>query len=289
MTSNSASPVSWVNVTITCPIEDIDDNITTFEQLGAKATSVVDIQYHHTPPLATVHALFEKDFYTTQEIAGQLPRVLGIPDHSGKTLEDRDWVRESQSKFSPIDVAHRVRIIAPWHKTAKDDLATVVINPGTAFGTGHHATTRLCLKFLTQLDLTKSKVIDYGCGSGVIALTAIALGAQFAWGVDNDSEALTQSHENAKRNGFETKFQELSPDKAETEKLSADVVVANIHSEVLCELSNKLTNMVKPNGWLAISGILDSQVDRVTSVYQKHIKLTVDYASEWALLSGQRR
>ena len=143
---------------------------------------------------------------------------------------------------------------------------SIIINPGISFGTGHHETTWLCAKLLSDLELKGCSVIDYGCGSGVLAISALKLGAAFAWGVDIDPDAVTDSRDNAVLNGVDGNYRCSLPEEL-PKTFQADIVVANIFADALVGLSDELTRLTRPGGWLILSGILQSQINQVCNAY----------------------
>ncbi|MET0509920.1 MAG: 50S ribosomal protein L11 methyltransferase [Burkholderiaceae bacterium] len=216
------------------------------------------------------------------------PPALGVVD----TLADQDWVRASQSQFEPIAIGQRLLIAPSWHAPpAVGDRLTVVVDPGLAFGTGSHPTTRLCLGWIDAHlgDAGEGRavgsVIDYGCGSGILAIAAARLGAADVRAVDVDPQAVASARFNAARNGV-TVAVDL-PDRIDL--VPADVVLANILSNPLKLLAPLLSGLVAPGGWLVLSGVLDRQVAEVSRAYAGRIALAVWRSAEgWACLAGQR-
>ena len=181
-------------------------------------------------------------------------------------LQDQDWERAWLEHFRPMRFGRRLWVL-PGGQTAElaDGDVAVELDPGLAFGTGTHATTALCLDWLGSLDLAGRRVIDVGCGSGILAIAALKLGAAGAVAIDHDPQALLATRENAARNGVADRLTVLGADAPPPEP--ADVVVANILAGTLIELAPQVEAMVRPGGLLALSGILAEQIDDVAAAY----------------------
>ncbi|HHC6893572.1 TPA: 50S ribosomal protein L11 methyltransferase [Vibrio parahaemolyticus] len=204
-------------------------------------------------------------------------------------LEDKDWEREWMENFHPMKFGERLWICPSWREVPEPDAVNVMLDPGLAFGTGTHPTTALCLEWLESMDLSGKTVIDFGCGSGILAIAAIKLGAEKVIGIDIDPQALLASKDNAERNGVANKLEVYLPQN-QPEGLIADVVVANILAGPLRELAPIIKGLVKPNGALAMSGVLDTQAEDVASCYRDelHIDPIVEQ-SEWCRISGRKQ
>lgn len=198
-------------------------------------------------------------------------------------LADQDWVRVTQQHFQPLCFGEKLWV-CPSHCDPTSLTGTLVtIDPGVAFGTGSHATTALCLEWLTQHPPKNQTVIDYGCGSGVLALAAIALNAKSVIAVDNDQQALEATASNASLNTNKEKLTVGFPDIVANCK--ADLVIANILANPLIALAPKLTSLVETRGTLILSGILTNEIERLLSAYQPEFKLVqTTTREEWALL-----
>lgn len=215
-----------------------------------------------------------------RDMGREVPRV-----HSVRRIDDQDWVKLTQSQFDPIEIGERLRITPSWHAAATDGRMEIVLDPGLAFGTGSHPTTRLCLQWLERQDLAGRRVIDYGCGSGILAIAASRLGAADVVGIDIDPQALLSTQSNAQRN--RVRIDVLSTDAAAP--APADVVVANILSSPLKLLAPVLTRLVKPGGSLVLSGVLERQIDEVCSAYEPFMRLqAADVQEGWACLAGRQ-
>jgi ribosomal protein L11 methyltransferase len=202
-------------------------------------------------------------------------------------LEDKDWEREWMDNFHPMKFGERLWICPSWKAVPEPEAVNVMLDPGLAFGTGTHATTALCLTWLESLELTGKTVVDFGCGSGILSLAALKLGAAKVIGIDIDPQALLASRENAKRNGVDDRLALYLPENQPTVK--ADVVVANILAGPLQALAPTIIDFVRPQGQLALSGILEEQAGCLQAIYSQWCEMdTISTKDEWVRLSGKR-
>jgi ribosomal protein L11 methyltransferase len=212
------------------------------------------------------------------------------PAFTLRRVEEQDWVRLTQSQFDPIQIGKRIWVVPSWHEAPDPEALILELDPGLAFGTGSHPTTRLCMEWLEAHIQSGNTVLDYGCGSGILALVAKKVGAQTAVGVDIDPQALEAANYNSERNHCEVDY--YLPDafaEAYSEQQTFDVVVANILASPLKLLAPMLVSRVTPGGSLVLSGVLERQIDEVISAYAPLITLQVYAAHEgWVALSGQR-
>lgn len=216
-----------------------------------------------------------------------------LPDHlvSGvrlKTLQEQDWDQAYKQHFKPLQCAPELWIVPSWSEPPDPDATNIQLDPGLAFGTGSHPTTALCLAWLGANNINYRHVIDYGCGSGILAITAIKLGAQLAVAVDIDAQALTACKSNMQVNGISSKqIQVVSP--GELEASATDLLIANILAGPLVELAPRFAELVRPGGQILLSGILDTQVEEIQSAYRPCFKLDpASYRDEWVCISGNR-
>ncbi|EJK2994133.1 50S ribosomal protein L11 methyltransferase [Vibrio cholerae] len=237
-----------------------------------------------------VVALYEADMDTSlilQQIKASNMLTEGFA-HKVEQVEDKDWEREWMDNFHPMQFGRRLWICPSWREVPDPQAVNVMLDPGLAFGTGTHPTTALCLEWLDNLDLSGKTVIDFGCGSGILAIAAIKLGAAKVIGIDIDPQALLASKDNAARNGVEDQIEVYLP-KDQPEGLVADVVVANILAGPLRELSPIIKGLLKPGGQLAMSGILDTQAESVAEFYRDDLELDpIAEKSEWCRISGRK-
>lgn len=201
-------------------------------------------------------------------------------------LPDQDWSRTWSRDLQPIRITERLWICPNRVPAPAANATTVSMEPGLAFGSGSHATTRLCLEWLADSDITAKRVVDYGCGSGILAITALKFGAAAAWGVDIDAHALVASSQNARHNGVAQCFRAVTPDRVPHEPV--DIVIANILLTVIIDLSGVLTTLVKRGGFILLTGILDSQVDRVLQVFGPQFCFERRQLEDWCLLIGHK-
>lgn len=210
-------------------------------------------------------------------------------EHRIERVEEQDWVRLTQSQFEPIPISERLWIVPSWHDAPDPDAVILVLDPGLAFGTGSHPTTRLCLQWL-EANLSggeseKPSVLDYGCGSGILAIAAVKLGAGAVVGVDVDAQAITASRDNAERNRVTASFH--LPDDAPAGQF--DVLVANILTNPLKALMPLLAARVKPGGRIALSGILAEQAEEVMAIYGQAFAMRLWREAEgWVCLAGEK-
>lgn len=242
-------------------------------------------------PTITLNALFDADADRRglTEALGDLLPWLEPAQLTFVQVEDQDWERAWMDQFQPMAFGRRLWIY-PWNiePPADDDLVVVRLDPGLAFGSGTHPTTALCLEWLDSLDLAGKSVTDFGCGSGVLAIAALKLGAARAVGVDNDPQALTASIDNAERNAVADRLAVFLPQ--DFDGAPADVFVANILAGPLGELAPTFAAAAKPGAPFAISGILDGQQDELLARYGAWFDdLRVDRREDWVRISGRRR
>ncbi|MBI5006844.1 MAG: 50S ribosomal protein L11 methyltransferase [Nitrosomonadales bacterium] len=235
-----------------------------------------------------VNALFEHD----ADVAGVLRTCCaeldlpGIPEYKIETLEENDWVRITQAQFDPIRISERLWIVPTWHEPTDPAAINIALDPGLAFGTGSHPTTRLCLRWLDGNIKGGESVLDYGCGSGILAIAAMKLGAGSAIGVDVDAQAVVASRDNAAANQVQADFH--LPDGGALAQY--DVVVANILTNPLRALAPLLANAAKPGGRIVLSGILAEQADEVMRIYAQWFDLAPAVLEDgWCCLSGIKR
>jgi ribosomal protein L11 methyltransferase len=236
-----------------------------------------------------VSALFDNDVEVVEVLRAAALSVglKQLPEHRIETLADNDWVRLTQSQFEPIPISGRLWIVPTWHTPSDPTAINIVLDPGLAFGTGSHPTTRLCLRWLDNNLKGGESVLDYGCGSGILAIAALKLGASRAVGVDVDTQAVTASRDNAVANQVEG-VEFYLPNNAP--KASYDLVVANILTNPLRMLAPLLANATRQGGQIVLSGILESQAQDVMSIYEQWFDLNAPiFEDGWSCLSGSKR
>jgi len=200
------------------------------------------------------------------------------------TVEEQDWVRLTQSQFQPVSIADALWIVPSWHEPPEVAAPIIRLDPGLAFGTGTHPTTRLCLEWLARQTPSQLSVLDYGCGSGILAIAAAKFGAGPVVGVDIDPDAVLATEANAAAN--DVTVQAGLPDKVADAQF--DIVVANILSAPLKLLAPAIAAHVKPGGWLVLSGILDRQAEELIDTYAPYCALQIDKTLDgWVCLAGR--
>ncbi|MES2068709.1 MAG: 50S ribosomal protein L11 methyltransferase [Pseudomonadota bacterium] len=212
-----------------------------------------------------------------------------VPAYTTRAVEEQDWVRLTQSQFEPIHIGKNIWVVPSWHDAPDPDALILELDPGLAFGTGSHPTTRLCMEWLEAHAPQGLSVLDYGCGSGILAMVAQKLGAQAVVGVDIDPQAIESARYNAERNHCDIHYA-LPEDFAESHPASHkfDVVVANILSSPLKLMAPMLSGRVATGGSLILSGVLSRQAEEVAAAYAPYIQLSVWAEHEgWVALSGK--
>ncbi|OOG40337.1 50S ribosomal protein L11 methyltransferase [Rhodanobacter sp. C05] len=242
-------------------------------------------------PTITLNALFDADADRRglTEALGELLPWLEPDQLTFRHVADQDWERAWMDQFKPMPFGRRLWIY-PWNiePPADENLVVVRLDPGLAFGSGTHPTTALCLEWLDGLDLVGKTITDYGCGSGILAIAALKLGAASAIGVDNDPQALTASIDNAERNDVADRLAVFLPE--DVDAGAADVFIANILAGPLSALAPTFAAAAKPGAPFAISGILQGQHDELLQRYAEWFdELRVDTREDWVRISGRRR
>ena len=217
--------------------------------------------------------------------------VLETPREPVRVV-DQEWTRVWEEQFHPMKMGTRLWICPSWTPPPNPDAINILLDPGLAFGTGTHPTTAMCLSALDAGLSEGQRVIDYGCGSGILGIAAARLGAATVLAVDNDPQAITASLDNAARNQVDgAAFSAVLPDDASVHSAlaSADWVVANILAGPLIDLAPRLISLIAPGGRLLLAGLLSDQVEAVAAAYAPTVNLSVvDQVEEWVLLAGQR-
>lgn len=235
-----------------------------------------------------VSALFDDDVVIT-DIMQSLSRASGIHDLTCSTeiITEQDWVRATQAQFNPIRIQDNLWIVPSWHSAPNPDALNIVLDPGLAFGTGSHPTTHLCLTWLADQVKPQYSVLDYGCGSGILAIAAKKLGATKVLGIDVDAQAIQSSNYNAGQNAVIATF--CLPNK-QPAGVQYDLVVANILSSALSVLAPVLASACKQGGKIALSGILREQVEQLSNIYMEWFEMSPPVLmAGWVLLTGVKK
>lgn len=205
-----------------------------------------------------------------------------------RRLEDVDWERVWLDRFKPRKYRGDLWVCPSWAVPPEPRATHIVIDPGLAFGTGDHETTAQCLDWISERDWQGRSVLDYGCGSGILAIACLRRGAVSALGVDVDPRALAVSTANARANRVSSRYEALAPDDL-PQGLQADLVAANILSSVLIHLSEELTGRTRKGGWLLLAGILEDHVQRVRAAFEEAFDFETELRDGWCLLAGRKR
>lgn len=294
--------MSWNNLILEAHAEDAERYSDWLMELGALSVSVEDRDAgtEHEQAIFAEPGEDAKGWWASNRVVALLPedsdplafiaditqRQQGVvPRFVVETVEEQDWVQLTQSQFDPIRVSERLWITPSWHQPPAENAVNIVLDPGLAFGTGSHPTTWMCLQWLDSIIQGGESVLDYGCGSGILAIAALKLGAASAVGVDIDSQAMTASRANAEQNGVVAEF--FLPDAAPHARY--DVVLANILANPLRMLAPLLAGQVRPGGRLVLAGLLEEQAEELMAIYRRWFDIQHCASREgWARLSGVR-
>ncbi len=241
-----------------------------------------------------VSGLFEADM-DTDEVLSFTAQVYAsmsadpMPELTVELVENEDWTRKWITNFKPVKFGERLWVCPSWCDVPEPEAVNLMLDPGLAFGTGTHPTTALCLRWLDGIDVQGKTVIDYGCGSGILGIAALLLGANKVIAIDNDPQALVATEDNLMRNQLErsrliTALPEQTPD------IEADILLANILAKPLYQLRDTLAELLKPDGQLALSGVLQNQANDLSTHYEKAFAMhEVTSEGDWVRLTGIKR
>ena len=290
----------WLQVRLAITPEQAETYEDALLEVGAVSVTFMDAEDQPifepdlgtTPLWSHTHllALFEADTDPDNLVAHlQLLTGAELPQHQIEQIEDQDWERSWMDNFQPMRFGQRLWIVPSWHEAPEPEAVNLLLDPGLAFGTGTHPTTSLCLQWLDGQALNGCNVLDFGCGSGILAIAALLLGAKHAVGTDIDPQALEASRDNAGRNGIAAeRFPLYLP--GDMPAGTYDVVVANILAGPLVQLAPTISAHVRPGGRLALSGILAEQADEVRAAYADLFELDPTAVQDgWVRISGVRR
>jgi len=269
---------------LSAAIEDADAETLNERAIFGEPGEPVDSVWQNS----VVSGLFNVDADIPAIVAAAAAAVglAALPRHIVENVAEQDWVRLTQAQFDPIRISSRLWIIPTWHTAPDSDAINLALDPGLAFGTGSHPTTRLCLQWLEKNIHGAESVLDYGCGSGILAIAAMKLGAKQAIGIDIDPQAIGASRQNAEQNSVSVDF--YLPDVAPQQ--AVDILVANILTNPLKVLAPLLAQAVRTGGKIALSGVLTTQADDVLAVYRNYFDIEVAAEDEgWVCLAGVKR
>ncbi len=295
--------MSWLSVIIQAQADTADLISDKMMELGALSAVIEDANAETTdeqpifgepgdPPPGIwqknlVSVMFDEGVSVISMMA-ELESQTGLSNlkYSTQTIEEQDWVRMTQAQFNPIEINDKMWIVPTWHEAENTEAINIVLDPGLAFGTGSHPTTHLCLDWLTHQNMANQTILDYGCGSGILAIAAKKLGASEVVGTDIDLQAIEASGYNAKQNAVDVAFY----DSEQYQIKPFDIVVANILSSALSVLAPVLANACKSGGKIALSGILSEQTAQLTNIYSKWFDMEAPKTMEsWVLLTGTKK
>lgn len=291
--------MAWLQLHLATTEAHADAFQSALEDMGACAVTLTDgadQPVFEPPPGArplwqntVVSALFDADRDPALILAALQQQGLEAQAHHHETLDDQDWERAWMDDFAPMRFGERLWIVPSWSASPDPQAVNLKLDPGLAFGTGTHETTALCLEWLDRADLTGKAVLDFGCGSGVLAIAALLLGAGNATGTDIDPQALTASEDNARNNGVADALRLYLPENLPAD-YRCDVLVANILAGPLVELAGQLASYCRPGGSLALSGILAEQAESVRNAYAPWFDLNpTTQQGDWVRIDGVRR
>ncbi|MBS3803488.1 MAG: 50S ribosomal protein L11 methyltransferase [Oleiphilaceae bacterium] len=294
----------WIQLQIPADSETADQLEDLLMEMGAEAVSMEDAadQPLYEPEPGTTPLWHQTRVIGLFDPARDIEQLCGevhdqwhrqtqqeLPEIEAGLIEDKDWERAWMEDFTPIRFGERLWIVPTWHEAPDPSAANLVLDPGLAFGTGTHPTTALCLEWLDRHPTEDQQVIDYGCGSGILGLAALVLGARHVIGVDTDPQALQASRENARRNQIADHCLDLYLPGDEPE-IQADVLLANILAQPLIMLASRLADKIRPGGDIVLSGILSHQAREVMEAYEPWFVMDEpEQREEWVRLTGRRR
>jgi ribosomal protein L11 methyltransferase len=268
-------------------VEDADEGTEAERPLfGEPGMEPKEAAWEHSRVVALVPA--DADHAAVVADAAAAIELAAAPSYTIRPVEEQDWVRLTQSQFDPIHIGKSIWVVPSWHDAPDPNGLILELDPGLAFGTGSHPTTRLCMEWLEANAPEGSSVLDYGCGSGILAMVAKKLGAAQVFGVDIDPQAIEAARYNSERNRCDIAYflPEEFADPSHPQVF--DIVIANILSSPLKLMAPMLSSKVASGGRLVLSGILVRQADEVAAAYAPFIEMTVWAEHEgWVVLSGQ--
>ncbi len=285
----------WTKIILAVSAAEVDDVEAQLWDLGAVAVTVMDASdnpIYEPPPGETpvwesilLEGLFEDDIELTHVSSSLIQSGCEIV--ATEEVADRLWEREWMTDFEPMRFGNRLWVCPTGFDVADAEATIIALDPGLAFGTGTHATTRLCLEWLDRVDMSGKRVLDFGCGSGVLGIAALLLGASEVVAIDNDPQALTATLENARRNNVAEKL--ATHIDAEGVEGEFDLVLANILAKPLIELAPLLASRLISGGDIVLSGILENQLSWVEEAYVDRVRLVGQEVGEgWVCLHGRK-
>ncbi|MEK9767188.1 MAG: 50S ribosomal protein L11 methyltransferase [Thalassolituus sp.] len=296
--------MSWIQIRIHTTSELVEKTEETLMECGSLSVTLQDDadQPILEPELGTtpiwdnteVVGLFEAN-RDVEELRSQLSTVFQLkaktelPKHRIEILEDKDWVRAWMDDYHPMQFGERLWVCPSWREPPQPDAVNLMLDPGLAFGTGTHPTTSLCLKYLDREVEGGELVVDFGCGSGILGIAALLLGAKRMIGTDIDPQALLATRDNAGRNKVsEDLYDVYLPE--DTPETQADIMVANILAGPLEQLAPTIAGLTRSGGKLALSGLLAEQAETISACYSQWFEMNApQQEGDWVILSGIKR
>jgi ribosomal protein L11 methyltransferase len=288
--------MAWLQLAINTTSEETENVEEYLTELGAKAFSYSNRDdkdiFEPKPNEVKIWdklkliSLFDADI-DVENLKNRVKNKFNA-DFSLEPLEVKDWTTEWMSDYQPINLGNNLWIIPSWLKPVDESATNVILNPGLAFGTGTHPTTNLCLEYLGKNNIQDLTVLDYGCGSGILAIAALKLGAKKCFAVDYDLQALQSTFDNANLNNLDdNQVITLMPNQSD-EIESCDLIMANILANPLIELAPIFKKFTKQNTKIILSGLLEKQIPEVTKAYSEWVKFDDPIIKEeWVLLTGE--
>jgi ribosomal protein L11 methyltransferase len=293
--------MSWIQILIDANLDDAESFEDALLNLGSLAVTLQDAadQPLYEPPIGStplwqrtrVIGLFETNTNIDLICAALHNQFTAFDDtlYRIEIVEDQAWERAWMANFKPIQCGARLWICPSWCDIPDKQAVNLMLDPGLAFGTGTHPTTHLCLQWLDGLYLKNKTLVDYGCGSGILAIAGLLLGTTHATAIDNDPQALIATRDNAERNHIDEKKLTVIYPREIPEKLQSDVLVANILAQPLIDLASNICALLKSGGDIALSGILEDQTQAVMQAYKPWIDWQAPTIKEgWVRLSGKK-
>lgn len=289
----------WLQLKIVSPRTDVKKLESALLKTGAASVTLEDNadQPIFEPALGEtplwdqvrITGLYDAEIDTAEITAKIANKLRGqIPHHKWEQLEDKDWEREWMNNYHAIRCGERLWICPSWQQPPEPDKINLMLDPGLAFGTGTHPTTFMCMQWIDQQDFSGLDIVDYGCGSGILGIATLLMGAKKVIGIDIDPQALLATTENAKRNNLPEDAMPVFLPK-DCPEFQADIMLANILAGPLAELAPALNAMTKVGGKICLSGILAIQADAVKTAYANWFDFDpIGTQEEWVRITGTK-
>jgi len=292
--------MSWLQLSFLTTPENVHRVCELLTEAGADTVTMrsgSDEAIYEPPPDATtlwtytrVSGLFDDtiDMDKVLEFLQTSLRLPELPDYQIEHLNDEDWQNKWMENIRPQSCGSRLWIYPSWYTAPQEDSINVILDPGLAFGTGSHPTTSLCLEWLDSHNVNGWELIDYGCGSGILSIAAIKLGATHVWAVDIDRQALEATSQNAIRNDVNQHISPVLP--TDMPRIKANCMIANILANPILELVPRFADLVSGGGYIVLSGILSSQKESVISGIEQFFDITAVVEREkWLRIEARRK